>query len=59
MGGCSSAIRGVFGGGTTGSVSNVIDYVTIASTGNAIDFGDLTFSKYGVTGLSNGHGGLA
>ena len=28
--------RGVFGGGT----SNVIDYITIASEGNAIDFGD-------------------
>jgi hypothetical protein len=26
-------------------VSNVIDYVTIATTGNAIDFGDLTQAR--------------
>ena len=34
--------RGVFGGGETApALSNVIDYITISSTGNAIDFGDL------------------
>ena len=34
--------RGVFGGGGLAPVfSNVIDYVNIASTGNALDFGDL------------------
>lgn len=47
----SSNVRGIFAGGNTGgSVSspsyvdnvNIIDYVTIASTGNAIDFGDLS-----------------
>ena len=32
--------RGIFGGGTP--ATNVIDFVTIASTGNAIDFGDLS-----------------
>jgi hypothetical protein len=33
----------VFGGGTAKSdFSNIIDYITIASTGNATDFGDLT-----------------
>jgi hypothetical protein len=37
--------RGVFGGGTTGDYSNVIDYITIATTGNAIDFGDLTVAR--------------
>ena len=31
--------RGVFGGGF--SHTNVIDYITISTTGNAIDFGDL------------------
>ena len=30
------------GGGGAPSISNVIDYVTIATTGNATDFGDLT-----------------
>ena len=34
--------RGLFTGGyKVGSVTNVIDYVTISTTGNAIDFGDL------------------
>ena len=46
------------------TVYNVINYVTIASTGNAIDFGDLTFaihtngaSNY-FAGTSDVHGGL-
>ena len=38
--------RGLFGGGyhfpSPQGPTNVIDYVTIATTGNAIDFGDLT-----------------
>ena len=39
---CSSSTRGVCGGGATPSEINNIQYVTIASTGNATDFGDLT-----------------
>jgi hypothetical protein len=40
------AIRAVFGGGYTGAaVSNVIDYINIASAGNATDFGDLTYAR--------------
>ena len=34
------------------SFSNVIDYVTIATTGNSIDFGDLTLARAGLAGLS-------
>lgn len=36
--------RGLFFGGYAGGATglNVIDYITVASTGNAIDFGDLT-----------------
>jgi len=45
LGGCSSSTRGVFAGGQKGTPDNtnynIIDYVTIASTGNATDFGDL------------------
>ena len=38
--------------------SNVMDYITIASTGDATDFGDLmTAVSYGGV-ASNGHGGL-
>ena len=37
---------------------NVIDFVTIASTGNATDFGDLTTSKISLKVLGDVHGGL-
>ena len=40
----ASSTRALLGGGGTPSKSNVIDYVTIDSTGNATDFGDLTVS---------------
>ena len=50
--------RGLFGGGYTGAYSNVIDFVTIATAGNATDFGDLTVARYYLAGLSNSHGGL-
>jgi len=57
-GGASSSTRGlVLGGKKNGSYptywSNVIDYVTIASTGNATDFGDLTQSASGQAGASS------
>jgi len=43
--GCSNQTRGLCAGGQTnptgGTVSNVIDYITIAQTGNAVNFGDL------------------
>ena len=57
--GCSSTTRGVFGGGHTGpvlsplSVTNVIQYITIASLGNAVDFGDLTQARERFSGTSN------
>ena len=42
-----------------GPSSNIMDYVTIASTGNAIDYGDLSYtSTQGGGGNSIGHGGL-
>ena len=40
-GGTGNATRGLYMGGTTGSVVNVIEYVTLASTANFVDFGDL------------------
>ena len=44
--GVSNGFRGVYGGGQTAHVgggvySNTLDYITIATTGNATDFGDL------------------
>ena len=49
--------RGVFAGGTKdGTKYNIIDYITINSTGNATDFGDLTVARNGMSALSNGTG---
>ena len=60
--GCSSPTRGIWGAGQNPAIAptvfNVIDYVTIMSTGNAIDFGDLTVSRTIASAVSNGHGGL-
>jgi hypothetical protein len=47
----------VFAGGNP-SYKNVIDYVTIATLGNAVDFGDLLSPTSWLAGCSNGHGGL-
>ena len=45
MGSCSSSTRGLFAGGLISpspvSLTNIIDYVNISSTGNAVNFGDL------------------
>jgi len=51
----ASSTRGLtFGGADAGwSYSNVIDYITIASTGNATDFGDLTSIRSLVFSTSN------
>ena len=47
--GCASPTRGLFGGGQIPSPSvsrhNTIDFVTIATTGNAQDFGDLVSER--------------
>ncbi len=40
--------RGVFAGGNTPSASHTIDYVAIASTGDAQDFGDLASGESGI-----------
>ena len=50
------ATRGVWGGGgnaASGGSTNTMDYITIASTGNATDFGDLTVSRYRASGASD------
>jgi hypothetical protein len=56
--GAASPIRGVFAGGYSPSKTDVISYVQIMSTGNAVDFGNLLAGNQYCTGLSNGHGGL-
>ena len=49
--------RGLWiGGGPTNA--NTIDYISIATGGDAVDFGDLNYSSRAASGLSNAHGGL-
>ena len=58
----SSETRGIFAGGQHPSpftFYNTIDFVTIASIGNATDFGDLLNKAYNVRGFSSRTRGLA
>ena len=58
----ASSTRGVWAGGYTepspATKLNICEYVNFATTGNAIDFGDITGLYSAMTGTSNGHGGL-
>ena len=64
MAGNSNSIRGTFSGGHTASSGtgnnlNVIEFITIASTGDATDFGDLVLARRCQNaGGSDAHGGL-
>ena len=51
---CDST-RGLFAGGFVGSnvLSNTIEFVTMATTGNGTDFGDLSVARRGGMGTSN------
>ena len=56
--GTSNETRAIFGGGYydhgsqaglgSGAVTDILEYVTIATTGNATDYGDLTQAKHGI-----------
>jgi hypothetical protein len=60
--GASTQTRAVFGGGgvapDAANRRNFIDYVTISSSGNAEDFGDLTSKRCMGACTSDSHGGL-
>ena len=56
--GASSSTRGVWGGGSDGSRINTIQYIQIATQGDAVNFGDLQFASSNQAACSNGHGGL-
>ena len=47
MGGCSTPVRGVYGGGQfwPNTMVDTVDFITIASEGNAINFGSLTSAR--------------
>lgn len=56
--GCASATRGVYGSGYSpaspgATAVNVLEYLTISSTGNGTDFGDLTTVKVEVYGSTS------
>ena len=60
--GCSNSIRGIAAGGFTPlsptTVVDTMDYVTIATIGNAADFGNLTQGRSTLQSCSDSHGGL-
>jgi len=62
-GGCGDGTKGVFSGGSTNYQNdvnvNTIDYVNIASVGNATDFGDLTRTNHYCLACSDGIKGVA
>ena len=56
-GSAGNRTRAVFGGGSSPTspyaTFNTIEFVTIATTGNSLDFGDLTVARYAVGAVSN------
>ena len=60
--GLASPTRGCFAAGyqqpDTTTETNIIDYVTIASTGNALDFGDLTAPRWGPAPMASSTRGV-
>ena len=56
--GLSSPTRGLYMGGYTPSADNKIDYITIASTGNATDFGNSTTATVYAAGAASETRGL-
>jgi hypothetical protein len=63
LGSTSNATRGIFAGGSNATpvpdtMQNVLDYITISSTGNAVDFGDLTVARDGPQGCSSSTRGI-
>ena len=53
MSNVSSPTRGLFAGGSTPTKLSVIETIIMASTGNAVEYGDLTRTSSNVGGASN------
>ena len=60
--GVNSSVRGVFAGGRSNpsapNETNIIDYITMSSTGNTQDFGDLTDGRRHATAACNSTRGV-
>ena len=58
----SSQTRMVMSGGKAAAsphaTTNIMDFIEIASSGNAQDFGDIGFDQADAAGTSDCHGGL-
>ena len=60
LAGTSDNTRGIFAGGyISPATTNVMNFVTIATTGDAADFGDLSTARRDLAGFSDSHGGLS
>ena len=57
-GSCSSTTRGITFGGGTPTTINEMNYITIMSTGNSVDFGDLSAARYLGQGVSSSTRGV-
>jgi len=57
-GSLNNQTRGMFLGGGTSSRTNIMDYITMSQTGNAVDFGDLSSVAMFASGLSSSTRGL-
>ena len=55
---CCSATRGLMAGGASPSKINTIQFITIATTGDSINFGDLTSARSNLGGASSPTRGL-
>jgi len=56
--GVSDPTRGVTCGGSTPTATNTIEYISLSTEGDSVDFGDLTEATQYAAGASNAHGGL-
>jgi len=55
---CSNMTRGLNAGGSEPAMLNVIQFVTISTTGQIFDFGNLSSVRAAAGGCSDSHGGL-
>ena len=55
----ASRTRGIFAGGYGPGRVNIMNFITIASTGDAADFGDIRTATSQSAGCSDSHGGLS
>ena len=49
----TGSTRGLFGGGETPSLTDRIDFINVDTTGNATDFGDISFSRRNLKSTSD------